>query len=86
MFELVKSAYDERSNLSHGRSSTLTSANPESVRVYLSKIEDVLTRTIHFFMQAEINNKIKEDVLKLIDAAIATQDRATLESSLTSKY
>ncbi len=86
VFDLLKEAYDERSNLSHGRPSKLSSSDAASVRKFLLQIEEVLARTIHFFIQAEIKKRKKEEVLKMIDTAITTQDRTMLESSLTSKY
>jgi hypothetical protein len=86
VLEVVSNAYDERSHLSHGRPSKLTSAEPATTSAYLSKIEDVLARTINFFIAAEIKGKKKEEILKLIDETIASQDRTKLEGTLSSSY
>ena len=86
VFDLVVGAYDERSHLSHGRMSKLTSGDSNTARAYLLKIEEAVLRTIHFFIQAEMKKKKKEEVLKIVDTAIATQDRTVLESSLISNY
>ena len=86
VFDLISEAYKERSNLAHGRPSKLTDPNAEFVRTYILRIEEVLIKTIHYFIRAEINTKKKEEVLKIVDTAIATQDRTMLENSLTSNY
>jgi hypothetical protein len=86
VFDLIADAYNERSHLSHGRKGKLTSADFGAASAYLLKIEEVLLRTIHFFIEAEIRKKNKEEVLKIVDTAIATQDRSVLEGSLTSNY
>lgn len=84
IFKLVSDSYSERSNLAHGRSSNLE--GDEAVREHLLKLEAILLRTIHAFVGAEKREQHREDVFRIIDKAIRTQERTELESVLPTTY
>jgi hypothetical protein len=84
LFKLLTNAYTERSSLAHGRGSKLE--GDEAVREYLFKLEEVLLRTVHAFIAAELREQAKDDVLRIIDRTVRTQDRSELESELATIY
>jgi len=54
VFKEIADAYKQRSHLSHGRDSTLTSSDLTVAQTYLLGLQEYLLRVIHFFIQAEI--------------------------------
>ncbi len=86
VYRVVSEAYDERSTLAHGKASKLTGSEAGSASEYLLGVEAVLLRTMHAFVRAEKRNQKKNEVLKIIDTAIATQDRSHLESTVVADY
>jgi len=84
LFKLVTDAYNERSGLAHGRGSRLE--GDEAVREHLFQLEGVLLRTVHAFAAAEMRGQAKDDVLRIVDKAIKTQDRSELEGGVATGY
>jgi hypothetical protein len=83
VFALIKTTYDLRSRLAHGRSQLDDSVKVGGVKIspeeLLDKVGAVLFDSLHRFLQSRKRTTSKDEVLRQIDQAIISMDRHDLE-------
>lgn len=83
IFEMVRSAYGARSEMAHGQGKLGASIKVGNKKVplgeFLLRIQDSLVQSIHLSLRLRSQNVKKQELLKAIDTAVLTQDRAELE-------
>jgi hypothetical protein len=83
VFSLIKTTYDLRSSLAHGRSQLDDGVKVGGVKIppqeLLDRVGAVLFDSLHRFLRARQKTTSKDEVLRQIDHAIVSMERKSLE-------
>lgn len=86
LFDIVAKGYAQRSKIAHG-ASAMTEHLDASGEKLLRQLQAILLRTIHTNLRAQKGGLPKKgDIIKLLESAIRTQERNTLESKISPEF
>jgi hypothetical protein len=85
LFETVTNGYAQRSKVAHGKTAMTEPLDASSEKL-LRQLQTILLRTIHTNLSAQKSALQKQDIIKLLESAIRTQDRTALESKIRPEF